>query len=144
LGSCSATGTCFSKPTGPQCGAIELVCGCGSNQASGCGFPEGYASGPALSGTDCIDAGPPKPEAGTNLGPCGTGRACAAGASCYFPIGSCAAKGACIVDPAGPTCKLIESFCGCGEMVTTGCGYPDGYASGPTTGASICSDAGGD
>jgi hypothetical protein len=79
-------------------------------------------------------------EAGTNLGACGSDQSCPAGASCFFKIGSCAATGQCIADGTGPECKAIRVLCGCTDAstVATGCGYPSGYASGPTTGSDTC------
>lgn len=149
MGNCSAAGQCIAPDSSgtPECNLIEVVCGCGTNQSTGCGFPNGYASGPALSGGDCFDAEPPPgPEAGTPVGPCAANGDCPSGSSCYFLIGSCSAKGECIEDPAPGTgtCKSIETLCGCdGTSVTTGCGYPSGYASGPSAGAPFCAlDAG--
>jgi hypothetical protein len=54
---CSASGVCMTPPTGPTCGAVEILCGCdGSDVSSGCGFPAGYASGPST-GASSIDCG---------------------------------------------------------------------------------------
>jgi hypothetical protein len=145
IGTCAAKGQCIENPSpgAPICKSMETVCGCGSQETTGCGYPDGYASGPAV-GPCAEDGGGGKPEAGTNLGPCGDEGQCPAGAGCFFPIGSCDAVGACIVGPSGGGCGVEESLCGCGGgMVTTGCGFPDGYASGPTTGMTFCTaDAG--
>jgi hypothetical protein len=148
MGDCSAQGQCFGPADSgaAMCNLIAIVCGCGTNQTTGCGFPDGYASGPALSGASCVGGTSPVPEAGTHRGPCAVSGDCPSGSSCYYPIGSCDAKGECIEDPApgSPMCKSIEALCGCGGgMVTTGCGFPDGYASGPSNGSSFCGDDGG-
>jgi hypothetical protein len=84
------------------------------------------------------------PPPGTDVGPCSPG--CPANSTCYYPIGSCSAAARCIVDPSPntPECGALEELCGCdGGQVVSGCGFPGGYASGPTTGASFCGDAGG-
>jgi hypothetical protein len=62
---------------------------------------------------------------------------------CAYKIGSCSAKGQCAKVPT-PTCASIVELCGCdGTPVKSGaCFYATGYASGPTTGASMCSDGG--
>ena len=146
LGSCSAKGQCFAPEDSgtPACKLIEVVCGCGKQETTGCGFPNGFASGPAIGGC-AEDAGPPRPEAGTPRGPCGSKGECPSGASCYFPIGSCSATGECVEDPppGSPPCGAVEFLCGCGTPQTSGCGFPNGYASGPTTGTSLCSADGG-
>ena len=169
IGSCSAVGECVVNSTGPECGAEEILCGCnGQTVTSGCGFPEGFASGPSNGSSDCYPEGPyPTPdagveagsseagggeagsgdsgtgiEAGTPVGPCGANGACPTGASCYFPIGSCSAAGQCIEDLGGSSgCQVIEYVCGCGapgSAVMTGCGFPTGYASGPAIGPGAC------
>ncbi len=155
IGSCSAKGQCIEGP-GSGCQLVEELCGCGDAGAvySGCAFASGYASGPttgsqsgcglgAPSEPDAGSPGQPLPEAGTSVGPCGAGGTCAKGEGCFFPIGSCPSTGACIVLPSqGGTCGAEESLCGCdGTPVTTGCGYPSGYASGPTNGSAFCGAA---
>src|ERR1700722_16629609 len=97
IGTCAAKGQCIENPSpgAPICKSMETVCGCGSQETTGCGSPDGYASGPAV-GPCAEDGGGGKPEAGTNLGPCGDEGQCPAGAGCFFPIGSCDAVGACI------------------------------------------------
>jgi hypothetical protein len=87
------------------------------------------------------------PEAGTVIQDCFAGGTCPAGSTCLFEIGTCQDSGKCIEDPAPgtPICKAIQSLCGCnGYPATTGCGYPSGYATGPTTGGAgnACGDAG--
>lgn len=147
IGHCDAKGECIENPDPgtPQCGALELLCGCGQEVTSGCGFPDGYASGPATGSSSCegtVDGGSPgdPPDSGRDLGPCGAGESCPSGSSCFFPIGNCDAKGECIESPppGAPECNSIELVCGCGKTATTGCGFPDGFASGPTTGSSSC------
>jgi hypothetical protein len=149
IGSCDATGECIENPPpgAPECNAVELLCGCdGQEVTGGCGYPAGYASAPTNgTGACALDAGPPVPkdaappeDSGTDRGPCDAKGGCPSGSSCYFPIGSCDATGECISnpDPGTPECGAIELLCGCnGKQVTTGCGYPMGYASGPTTGS---------
>jgi hypothetical protein len=153
IGSCDTKGQCIEDPAPgtPQCEAIEILCGCdGADVTAGCGFPGGYASGPTMGGSSCggvptepdggTDAGS-LPEAGAHVGPCGDGGACPSGSSCFFAIGSCPQTGECIENPAPdtPECGAIEILCGCdGTTVTSGCGFPDGYASGPTSGESSC------
>jgi len=65
---------------------------------------------------------------------------CGAGSTCVFKIGSCSAAGECVPRPDGgqAECGALELACGCGTNVVTGCGFPDGYASGPTTGQRSC------
>jgi hypothetical protein len=61
IGSCSTEGECKAPPSGPQCGAIEELCGCnGEDAVTGCGFPDGYASGPTTGSSFavCRDGGP--------------------------------------------------------------------------------------
>jgi hypothetical protein len=157
IGSCDLTGQCIENqaPDTPVCEAIEILCGCdGTNVTSGCGFPDGYASGPTTGEGICGGA-PPEPDAGTDaraeastlpeagspLGPCGDGGVCPSGSSCFFAIGSCPQTGECIENPppGTPMCGAIEALCGCdGTNVTSGCGFPDGYASGPTAGGGPC------
>jgi hypothetical protein len=56
---------------------------------------------------------------------------------CVYSIGSCSASGQCQNRPTGPQCNAIIEYCGCnGVTVVGGCGFPQGFASGPTTGAS--------
>jgi len=79
--------------------------------------------------------------------PCTTSTDCGSGARCLFTIGSCSTTGKCEPNPTGPQCGAIELLCGCdGTTVDTGCGFPNGFASGPTTGASgpCASDASSD
>jgi hypothetical protein len=144
LGSCSAKGQCVQDQpsSAPLCNAIEEVCGCGMVQTTGCGFPSGYASGPAISGSAClVDTAPPP---GSNVGPCGAKDECPTGSSCVYPIGKCDAVPACIEgEPAGtPVCKFQMDICGCGQLAITGCGYPSGYASLPSTGIGCAEDGG--
>ena len=150
IGSCLAGGRCISDapPGTAMCNSVEILCGCDGQQVySGCGYPGGYASGPTMGDSSCgsttEDGGLPEeagpPEGGTDLGPCARTTDCASGSSCYFPIGSCSATGSCIEDATGPVCGALEILCGCdGEQVYSGCGYPSGYASGPTAGSSFC------
>jgi hypothetical protein len=95
------------------------------------------------------DAGGGKDDGGTGkedaaLPSCGADEACPSGSNCYYPIGSCSAKGQCMVwpTPGAAECNSFETLCGCdGTQVFTGCAEPDGYASGPTTGGQeTCSD----
>lgn len=78
-------------------------------------------------------------------GSCSTTVSCPTGSSCYFAIGTCSTTGKCFENPAPgtPVCKVIVDLCGCdGQIVTSGCAYPTGYASAPTLGAHLCSDGG--
>jgi hypothetical protein len=158
IGGCSSKGQCIENPPPdtPECGAIEILCGCdGTTVTSGCGFPDGYASGPTTGHGSCGGVGVPEPDggieagsdggneagdlpdAGTDLGPCGDGGACPSGSSCFYAIGSCDQAGECLENSTGPLCGAEEILCGCnGPSVVTGCGFPQGYASGPTTGTS--------
>jgi hypothetical protein len=151
VGSCAAEGVCIESPAPgtPECELVELLCGCGQEVTRGCNDPAGYASGPSTGSSSCAtpqDAAAPKPiEAGTPRGACGDGGACPTGSACFYPIGSCAATGQCIENPppGTPECGTEELLCGCGRQVVSGCGFPNGYASGPTTGASgSCVDSG--
>ena len=121
---------------------LALAC-CGSTHSSGpTGQPDAASHHDAASHDDAA-----APEAGAIVGACGAGVACPSGSTCFFPIGSCAAKGACIENPSPgtPECKALESLCGCdGTPVTAGCGFPEGYASGPTTGGAGMSCSGAD
>jgi hypothetical protein len=77
-------------------------------------------------------------------GACATNDDCSNGQECLFAIGSCAAKGECKNRPSGPECNAVEEVCGCnGATVFTGCGFPSGFATGPTTGAPFCAADGG-
>ena len=150
IGSCDAKGVCVENPPPgtPECNAIELVCGCGKEETTGCGFPSGFASGPTTgSSSDCavaVDAGPPGDA--TVYGPCGANGACPSGSSCLYPIGSCGTQPVCVENlpdaSAQNECNALESLCGCGTWVTTGCGFPIGYATGATLGSQDCGDAG--
>jgi hypothetical protein len=168
IGSCSPTGECFEAETGPECGAIESLCGCngGETVTAGCGYPAGYASGPSTGDQACLisppigpfDAGPipvedagsdaagdggGPPDAWTPVGPCNSSDDCSGDESCFFAIGSCSATGTCFEMPGGGECGAVEILCGCGDAGTalTGCGFPQGYASAPTTGSGSCGGA---
>lgn len=152
IGSCSATAQCVENP-GPgvgECDLEEELCGCdGQMVETGCAEPNGFATGPTTGTQDCLFGSPdggardtgiatPPSDASSDLGPCSASGGCPAGASCYFPIGDCASTGECFTPPQDG-CGAEESLCGCnGESVTTGCGFPEGYASGPATGAGTC------
>ena len=137
IGSCSAKGQCqvWPAPGTAECEAIEQLCGCdGTPVTTGCDAPQGYATGPTTgaSGSNCGAK-----DAGKATAACSATEACPSGSTCFYPIGSCAAKGECQVWPAPGTaeCGAIEALCGCdGTQVTTGCDAPQGYATGPTTG----------
>jgi hypothetical protein len=64
---------------------------------------------------------------------------CGSGSRCLFPIGACSSGtpiGSCTPNPSGNQCNSVQELCGCdGTTVVTGCGFPSGFASGPTTGA---------
>jgi hypothetical protein len=63
---------------------------------------------------------------------------------CAYKIADgCAATGRCATIPS-PTCASFTELCGCdGSPVRAGsCFYADGYAGGPTTGATLCADGG--
>jgi hypothetical protein len=63
---------------------------------------------------------------------------CGSDQVCVYQIGSCSAQGEC-QDIPKPRCGFVSELCDCsGSIVTTGCGYPDGYATGPTTGSQSC------
>src|SRR5580704_13720471 len=66
---------------------------------------------------------------------CTTKSDCASNERCEFKVGSCSAPGLCTGTPSGPQCGAEIEYCGCdGAPVQGGCGYLDGYASGPTLG----------
>jgi hypothetical protein len=72
-------------------------------------------------------------------GACSMTSDCSGGAECVYRIGSCSVSGECLPPGGGASqCGAIEEVCGCGTNVATGCGYPQGYASGPTTGQTSC------
>src|ERR1017187_7283325 len=77
---------------------------------------------------------------------CTTNADCGSNEVCEYKIGSCTAHGQCSAMPTGTVCSFIETeYCGCdGSIVHNGCGYQNGYASGPTTGNSSlpCGDGG--
>jgi hypothetical protein len=86
------------------------------------------------------DSGSPADGGGTGV-ECGPSESCPSGSTCFYPIGACGTKGQCFADPSPetPECGAIEALCGCdGTLVTTGCGFPPGFASGPTIGDSEC------
>jgi len=65
IGSCSSEGRCIENSTGPECGAIQELCGCnGELVTTGCGYPSGYASGPATGNALCGPAPEPTNDAG--------------------------------------------------------------------------------
>lgn len=55
---CSAKGTCFAEVVeapSPTCGHVTVLCACdGTQVATGCPFPDGYATGPASGKSDCL------------------------------------------------------------------------------------------
>ena len=61
---------------------------------------------------------------------------CGSGYSCVYKVADgCHAQGECRAMPTGIECFALESYCGCdGNTVNAGCGFPAGYATGPTTG----------
>ncbi|MEO6952680.1 MAG: hypothetical protein ABI321_12790 [Polyangia bacterium] len=63
---------------------------------------------------------------------------CGTGSSCVYKVADgCEAQGECVAKPTGIQCYALESYCGCsGTPVNAGCGFPAGYATGPTTGVS--------
>lgn len=107
--------------------------------AFGCGGSLSAASGPGT------DSGAPDPSDGGPGAACGPNEACAAGSTCFYPVGSCGTTGQCFENPSPetPVCNAVELLCGCdGQIVTSGCGSPNGYASAPTAGQGEC-DGGG-
>src|SRR5581483_6893959 len=137
-----------ARPSGATCASIIVLCGCdGSMVGSGaCQYPDGYAGGPTTGATVCGgDLGNPGASDG--------GMACTKDQDCpssawlcgYKIADGCAATGRCVARPPGPTCTTIVELCGCnGQPVESGaCRFPDGYASGPSTGGmSQCPDGG--
>ena len=85
---------------------------------------------------------------------CETSSDCGSGEACLFPIGSCTAQGQCMKYPdngsngcggGGGECGYVQGLPGCnGALVSTGCGYPDGYANGPTLGPATETSGGSD
>jgi hypothetical protein len=80
---------------------------------------------------------------------CTSNSDCATAERCLYPIGTCEAQGECKSAPPGIQCGAIMMLCGCnGSVALSGCGYPDNFASAPTTGAGAnasapgCGDAG--
>ncbi len=134
LVACVAVASCGGSTVTSRAGGDGGVSRDGGGSKDGSGSKDGAAK---------HDSGP---APGTVVGDCSPTGGCPAGSACYFPIGSCSAKAECVENPAPgtPGCGAEEELCGCdGSMVISGCGFPSGFASGPTTGASFCSgDAG--
>jgi hypothetical protein len=72
---------------------------------------------------------------------------CDNGQACLFEMGSCSAQGQCKTFPdnggsgcsSASGCGALQELCGCNDdIVTTGCGYPQGWASGPSTSGLAC------
>lgn len=71
----------------------------------------------------------------SSVSKCSAQSDCGSGKECLYRIGNCDAEGECIDSPSGPQCNALDTVCGCnGAQVYDGCGFPGGYASGPTTG----------
>ena len=69
-------------------------------------------------------------------GACATRAECGSGEACLFKVGKCNARGECVSLP-NFGCDSFITYCGChGDIVKSTCGYPDGYATGPSLGAS--------
>lgn len=68
---------------------------------------------------------------------CSSPSDCSGSQVCVYPIGSCSAHGQCLDRPDDDSCgDFYNPACGCdGKPVAFGCGYPEGYASAPTTGS---------
>ena len=119
-------------PTGPDPGVDA-----GDDGGADAGSPDDAADG---GGDD--SGGAVGLETFTDVGPCGANGECHASATCYFAIGACGGTGECFTANNGAECGAIEVLCGCdGEQVYSGCGYPNGYASGATTGNGSCGSA---
>jgi hypothetical protein len=114
---------------------LALQAGCGGT--NGGGPPAADGGQPCVTDTDCPEGG--RVDLG-NGGLTTTAWLCA-----YKISDGCSAKGICMQIPS-PTCASFIELCGCdGKSVRGGaCFYADGYAGGPTTGASYlsCVDGG--
>jgi hypothetical protein len=88
-------------------------------------------------------------------GSCTTNADCPSGGTCLYPQGSCSAQGTCQYRNGAAECGLVTAVCGCnGSVVTSPCGWADGYWTGPTLGPTaapasngtnglpVCGDAG--
>jgi hypothetical protein len=127
---------------------IVELCGCDGTivQSGACQFPDGTASGATTGASLCSDGGHPGSASDAGM-PCTRDQDCPSAAwLCGYKIADgCSATGRCVARPPAPTCTTIIELCGCdGQPVGSGaCRFPDGYASGPTTGASQCAVDGG-
>jgi hypothetical protein len=108
--------------------ATAMVSGCDDQPSSRPDFGMPDLSMPTLEGDPCV----------TDVDCKSPTLLCA-----YKIANGCGAKGQCAKIPM-PTCASFTPLCGCdGSVVKSGsCLYQPGYASGPTTGASFCSDGG--
>jgi hypothetical protein len=134
-----------SECTGTNPGCCNTVCNDEEVPAATCKdgawtCPADTTLGPACPAI-CreSDAGNDAPKTGAS---CSKSSECTGSEQCFFPIGSCAAKGTCMNFTSN--CNAIVMLCGCdGSQVSSGCITPTGYATGPTTGSSFCiGDAG--
>ena len=64
---------------------------------------------------------------------------CGSGSACLYKVADgCSAVGECVKNVTGIECFALEAYCGCdGSTVNAGCGFPAGYATGPTTHVSV-------
>lgn len=75
---------------------------------------------------------------------CSSNAECSSGEMCLYPIGDCSASGECqkVSNPPTRGCSTLScaggetQYCGCDGTTVYGgaCGFPDGYATGPTRG----------
>jgi hypothetical protein len=88
---------------------------------------------------------------GCSSSTCTNNSDCGSGEACLYWMGSCSAQGTCMTYPdngskgcgaPAAACGSEETLCGCGATVVSGCGYPGGYASGPTNGDRDCPGVG--
>ncbi len=116
--------------------AAAAVAACSTSTVA----PSGLGASDA--GTGVPDGGRPA-DAAADSGPvCTTTADCAPGESCLFEVGSCSAKGQCLVAASlGPQCNIVVTYCGCDGTTVGGLCGPN-YAAGPTLGQSApCADA---
>jgi hypothetical protein len=128
----------MARLSGPVAIAL-LTSGCGATVA-----PAAKDAGSDASAAARLDAAS---DIEVPVEPCGPSGECPTGTECLYRIGSCSAPGECVDQlPDGSPleeCNVGQTICGCGNAANTGCGYPQGYASAPTTGAiGDCGDGG--
>ncbi len=131
----------------PDLGACGDVGNCGTCLSlTGCHWTGGKCQTSCMDDSYCYGSGSPGATSCPAPGEeCVLDEDCGVTASrCAYKISDgCGAKGVCFSPADGPMCGALTETCGCdGSRVVSGCTYPQGYASAPTTGLSFCTDGG--